>query len=1055
MQTADIHSWAAEPPTTVIDLEEHDLHYLAVPSNTSQSYYAVDTTLQGNKAKKRKVERACDFCRRRKTRCDGSKMPNNICTNCLQNRRTCTYIEGSKPRGPPKAYITSLEDRVEKMEALLKRLRPEADFSVELGLPVVRDSWKTDSSISQPVTQLRLNHLGRAASVSSSRTSVLLPLAAVVPCPSCPPNVASCCHGSRARTTGKATSSPPALNFKGAHPIHDPQEAGGSAGTPSSGGYDTSSSYYSSDHEEFSENLIKGMAHLTVRGLRPAQDTSKDVPDSQRRFHGKSNTFLLVKPTRAFKQQHMDELTGAGNQEQHNPTSDDDDPGKAAHKRPFFWNTLPWEIQWEGADRSAITIPPFIMSHFPPSDLANSLINIYLTHKNPYFPLLHRPTFERQWNEGLYKRDLWFACVCMAIFGVASRYSDDPRVLPKMISGNDPPDKSDSIWSTAGWKYIEVAMDVHRRRRSILIPPDLFEIQTFVIIANYLRGSLAHPESWTHIAIGIRKAQDVGAHRRKVYGRKPTVEDELWKRAYWHLVAMDRIGSMFMGRPCSSREEDLDLDMPLEVDDEYWENEDPDLAFQQPPGTPSKLSAFIWWIKLSQIVAFAMRTLYAIGRSKEPLGLTGPRWREETVARLNDAMFDWVENLPNHLRWSNNMENPLFAGQAATLYSQYYLLQITIYRPFIPVPRALPRHLARRCCSLDGSDGPLSALSICVNAATAGAQILQAQANRSMTEHINAIHVSFVFAGVLLVNFWTQITDQISPRSRRSKGGESQSLEATMDDILKLVEILEGLCPKWELAKEACEDIKAVLPPPSSRIPLKRLSPSPESDISASYDRPPVAAGYSMEHPYTQTHASPSVPNIASTSYRSPYGSPAYAGPSSHMPAYTQSPQGWQEDEPQSFTSRYSGWHVPEAYPLRDEWLPSEPQVALRQQRSVSHVRSTNYYPAFAAGYLLPYVDSGPDIMPTGGVPLHEQHAAVGMGARENQNSQVPYIKREYMDDGQEIRLYQSYPGTGMSPAPSGLPRHVRPPSYEEQTGQWNMNMYRRPHQWHNGSYPT
>ncbi|KAL6302103.1 hypothetical protein BKA93DRAFT_737616 [Sparassis latifolia] len=706
MQTADIHSWAAEPPTTVIDLEEHDLHYLAVPSNTSQSYYAVDTTLQGNKAKKRKVERACDFCRRRKTRCDGSKMPNNICTNCLQNRRTCTYIEGSKPRGPPKAYITSLEDRVEKMEALLKRLRPEADFSAELGLPVVRDSWKTDS--------------------------FLLPLAAVVPCPSCPPNVASCCHGSRARTTGKATSSPPALNFKGAHPIHDPQEAGGSAGTPSSGGYDTSSSYYSSDNEEFSENLIKGMAHLTLRGLRPAQDTSKDVPDSQRRFHGKSNTFLLVKPTRAFKQQHMDELTGAGNQEQHNPTSDDDDPGKAAHKRPFFWNTLPWEIQWEGAGRSAITIPPFIMSHFPPSDLANSLINIYLTHKNPYFPLLHRPTFERQWNEGLYKRDLWFACVCMAIFGVASRYSDDPRVLPKMISGNDPPDKSDSIWSTAGWKYIE-------------------------IIANYLRGSLAHPESWTHIAIGIRKAQDVGAHRRKVYGRKPTVEDELWKRAYWHLVAMDRIGSI------------LDLDMPLEVDDEYWENEDPDLAFQQPPGTPSKLSAFIWWIKLSQIVAFAMRTLYAIGRSKEPLGLTGPRWREETVARLNDAMFAWI----------------------------------TIYRPFIPVPRALPPHLARRCCSLDGSDGPLSALSICVNAATAGAQILQAQANRSMTEHINAIHVSFVFAGVLLVNFWTQITDQISPRSRRPKGGESQSLEATMDDILKLVEILEGLCPKWELAKEA------------------------------------------------------------------------------------------------------------------------------------------------------------------------------------------------------------------------------------------------------------
>jgi hypothetical protein len=111
-------------------------------------------------SKKRNVDRACDGCRRRKTRCDGPKMSDNVCTNCVQNRKICTYMlaqtfveyasslicfvrsEASKPRGPPKAfvvldcctllasgshfpysYITSLENRVEKMEALLKRVR--------------------------------------------------------------------------------------------------------------------------------------------------------------------------------------------------------------------------------------------------------------------------------------------------------------------------------------------------------------------------------------------------------------------------------------------------------------------------------------------------------------------------------------------------------------------------------------------------------------------------------------------------------------------------------------------------------------------------------------------------------------------------------------------------------------------------------------------------------------------------------------------------------------------------------------------------------------------
>lgn len=33
-------------------------------------------------------------------------------------------------------------------------------------------------------------------------------------------------------------------------------------------------------------------------------------------------------------------------------------------------------------------------------------------------------------------------------------------------------------------------------------------------------------------------AQDVGAHRRKVYSKAPTVEDELWKRAFWYVTIL-------------------------------------------------------------------------------------------------------------------------------------------------------------------------------------------------------------------------------------------------------------------------------------------------------------------------------------------------------------------------------------------------------------------------------------------------------------------------------------------------------------------------------------
>jgi len=45
--------------------------------------------------------------------------------------------------------------------------------------------------------------------------------------------------------------------------------------------------------------------------------------------------------------------------------------------------------------------------------------------------------------------------------------------------------------------------------------------------------------------------QDAGAHRRTARVEEPTVERELWKRAFWVLVFMDRGLSSIMGRACT------------------------------------------------------------------------------------------------------------------------------------------------------------------------------------------------------------------------------------------------------------------------------------------------------------------------------------------------------------------------------------------------------------------------------------------------------------------------------------------------------------------------
>ena len=51
------------------------------------------------------------------------------------------------------------------------------------------------------------------------------------------------------------------------------------------------------------------------------------------------------------------------------------------------------------------------------------------------------------------------------------------------------------------------------------------------------------------------------------------------------------------------------MDLPLNCDDEYLEHPDPEKAFKQPPGIPSKMDYFISMIRLNQILAFSQRTL--------------------------------------------------------------------------------------------------------------------------------------------------------------------------------------------------------------------------------------------------------------------------------------------------------------------------------------------------------------------------------------------------------------------------------------------------------------
>ncbi|KAI5118928.1 hypothetical protein M0805_003752 [Coniferiporia weirii] len=730
-------------------------------------------------AQARKSDRACDFCRRRKTRCDGAQTNSSKCTNCRRNQCPCTYLEASRPRGPSKAYVTALEDRIERFERLFKRLRPEADFTNILGPPVPRGSWKDENDSKVPGSSKSAGATPSSRSASISQSIRVPPHTSMLP-----PTALEESHSDSDSYEEDFADRPrnrlPA--WRTSHSRENPTE------------------------------------YFPVLGSFGTNEEGSSV-----RFHGKSSFFPLVRTTRHYMR------ATAGHDGFHDVRGDGDAPLSDAcrigickipqRRRDIYWTLLPWEEAWERKHAAFTASSPSPspssssassqerlrpLHEFPQSDLTLPLLSLYFHHTNSIFPLLHAPTFYAQFRDRLHLRDAQFAGVVWCLMAIGSRWSQDRRVLwdgwgsesgAAWQSETEDASDEDLEWASAGWRFFLRSLDGPSFTVTSLDPPSLFDLQFCSLGAMFLRGSSIHPAGWVVIGTGLRKAMDVGAHRKKVYSPKPSIENELWKRAFWMLILFDRMGSAGLGRPCCVRDEDIDLDFPLEVDDEYWIPNDPSWpAFKQPSDKPSIVSGFVSFLKLSQIMGHTMRTIYCIDKSKVLLGLVSDGWQEQIVSQLNTALDEWVESVPEHLRWSSGIEHDIFANQSATIYTSYYLALILIYRPFSQASVYLPQQdIPAKPKALF----PFPADSICSNSAHAAIRIIEVQMRRGLSNIPNMIAVSQVCAATLLMGLHaSQATHE---GDLETKKGES---ERVMQDVEKCIRCLELAESRWIMARK-------------------------------------------------------------------------------------------------------------------------------------------------------------------------------------------------------------------------------------------------------------
>ncbi|KIK55564.1 hypothetical protein GYMLUDRAFT_1017968, partial [Collybiopsis luxurians FD-317 M1] len=367
---------------------------------------------------------------------------------------------------------------------------------------------------------------------------------------------------------------------------------------------------------------------------------------------------------------------------------------------------------------------------YPPNNLLNSLVALYWEHYHPFHPLLHRPTFEKSLEAKLHLYDQTFGSTVLAVCALASRHSDDPQVLYDGTTSKH----------SAGWKYFN---QIEFIPKSFVEPPSVYALQVYPLSVIFMHASHMTEPCWIFIGHGIRLAQTIGVHRSGFgKGRNPK-EVELWKRAFWQLMILDTAWSMTLGRPQSSNMSDLDVEQPTMCDDEYWETPNPDDAFKQPENTPSRLTYWVHYIKLIEILRFAQYSIYA-ARHLDPWGpttLSAAEWNHKAVMELDSALNKWVDALPDFLKYNPHQKDNVFAHQSAMLYIVFYWVQIQVHRPFISRP---------------GQKSALTfpSLAICANAARSCVHLLHDHHQQHEIRFPHLILIPFSCAIILSVNLW-------------------------------------------------------------------------------------------------------------------------------------------------------------------------------------------------------------------------------------------------------------------------------------------------------------
>ena len=180
---------------------------------------------------------------------------------------------------------------------------------------------------------------------------------------------------------------------------------------------------------------------------------------------------------------------------------------------------------------------------------------------------------------------------------------------------------------------------------------DIVSLQAIIFMIMFLQSSANLSTCYSFIGVALRSAVRMGLHRNLFSNFNP-IEREVRRRVFWVVRKLDTYVAALLGFPKMLNEEDVDQELPIEVDDEYITASG---VLPMPEGQISLYAAGNAHTRLMVILAKVIKYIYPVKGvescvTSNTSGSSSYNISHLKIKEIEGDLQEWLEILPMALR---------------------------------------------------------------------------------------------------------------------------------------------------------------------------------------------------------------------------------------------------------------------------------------------------------------------------------------------------------------------------------------------------------------------